>query len=163
MFSAYAPRHRCFIPGCDTDWSNSTFKNDIDASYRQFALPTEHQGSDMFKAAEAFDPCNMFEHNLPYNCQPESFDNSSIVACESFVYDLSIFPETLTTKLDLVSYTLKTRLEMHSVLYPREPRLLMQTACLPLQDFIVQTTSLPKSLPSFVKFEKKSKKIYLTN
>jgi hypothetical protein len=110
MFSAYAPRHRCFIPGCDTDWSNSPFKNAIDASYTQFALPTEHQGTDMFKAAEAFDPCNMFEHTNPYNCQPESFDNSSIVACESFVYDLSIFPETLTTKWDLVSYTLKTRL-----------------------------------------------------
>jgi hypothetical protein len=61
----------------------------------------------MFKAAEAFDPCNMFENMNPYNCQPESFDNSSIVACESFVYDLSIFPETLTTKLDLVSYIQK--------------------------------------------------------
>jgi hypothetical protein len=39
-----------------------------------------------------------------------------------------------------------TRLKMHSVLYPREPRLLMQTclqACLPLQDCIVQTTRLP--------------------
>jgi hypothetical protein len=35
---------------------------------------------------------------------------------------------------------------MHSVLYPREPRLLSNadmTACLPLQDCIVQTTSLP--------------------
>jgi hypothetical protein len=41
----------------------------------------------------------------------------------------------------------QTRLKMHSVLYPREPRLLSSnadmTACLPLQDCIVQTTRQP--------------------
>lgn len=36
------------------------------------------------------------------HCDAESFDNKTIVACQSFVYDQSLFPETLTTKLDLV-------------------------------------------------------------
>ena len=36
------------------------------------------------------------------SCTPESFDNTSIVECQSFVYDTSLFSETLATKLDLV-------------------------------------------------------------
>ena len=36
-------------------------------------------------------------------CHSESFDNSTVMACESYVYDTSIFPETLTTSFNLVS------------------------------------------------------------
>jgi hypothetical protein len=102
MFAAFAPRHRCFIPGCD---DNSTF-NDIDTIYKKFALPTDHKATDMFIAEESFDPCNMYESTDPGSCSADSFDNSTSVPCESFVYDLSLFPETLTTKLDLVSFTI---------------------------------------------------------
>ena len=39
-------------------------------------------------------------------CQSESFDNGSAIACESYVYDTSIFPETLTSSFNLVSILL---------------------------------------------------------
>ena len=38
------------------------------------------------------------------SCTPDSFDNSTIVECQTFVYDTLLFPETLTTKLDLVRW-----------------------------------------------------------
>ena len=56
MFTAFAPRHRCFIPGCDK--SNDTI-NDLDASYQSFALPKEYSSSEIF-LTEHFDPCHMF-------------------------------------------------------------------------------------------------------
>ena len=36
------------------------------------------------------------------SCQAGSFDNTSLVPCESYVYDRTLFPETLTTHLNLV-------------------------------------------------------------
>ena len=71
----------------------------------------------MFGNDEKFDPCQMYAINEEVNwknseafgfCQSESFDNSTIMACESYVYDRSIFTETLTTSFDLVS-TLQIR------------------------------------------------------
>ena len=86
--------------------------NDIDASFQKYALPKEYSSSEMFGNDEKFDPCQMYAINEEVNwknseafgfCQSESFDNSTIMACESYVYDRSIFPETLTTSFDLVS------------------------------------------------------------
>ena len=66
----------------------------------------------MFGNDEKFDPCQMYAINEGVKwknseafgfCQSDSFDNSTIMACESYVYDRSIFPETLTTSFDLVS------------------------------------------------------------
>ena len=36
-------------------------------------------------------------------CIPEAFDNFSTISCDSYVYDTSLFPETFTISLDLVS------------------------------------------------------------
>jgi hypothetical protein len=100
MFAAFAPRYRCFIPGCD---SNTTL-NSVDTIYNSFALPSKETITDMFSDDDTFDSCNMYTSvDSGGSCLPSSFDTSTIVPCQSYVYDLSIFPETLTTKLDLVS------------------------------------------------------------
>ena len=67
----------------------------------------------MFGNNEKFDPCKMYalhetgivsENSITnVQCHSESFDNGTVMACESYVYDKSIFPETLTTSFNLVS------------------------------------------------------------
>ena len=69
----------------------------------------------MFGNDEKFDPCQMyalfeevkdqgnFENSGANVCELESFDNGTILDCESYVYDRYIFPETFTTSFNLVS------------------------------------------------------------
>ena len=60
----------------------------------------------MFVEDETFNPCQMYalkDAQTTGSCSPESFDVNSTVNCQSFVYDTSVFPETLTTIHDLVS------------------------------------------------------------
>ena len=61
----------------------------------------------MFLKEENFDPCQMYalkDTQTTGSCDAESFDNATTTDCQSFVYDTSLFPETLTTKLDLVRF-----------------------------------------------------------
>ena len=63
--------------------------------------------SEIFVDDEKFNPCQMYalkETQASDSCTPDSFDNSTIVECQTFVYDTLLFPETLTTKLDLVRW-----------------------------------------------------------
>ena len=101
MFAAFEPRHRCFISNCD----NETTSNRIQDTFVQYALPNEYGSSEIFREDENFDPCRMYEfvnHSTEPACSQHSFDNSSILKCNQFVYDDSVFTETLTTKFDLV-------------------------------------------------------------
>ena len=103
MFAAFEPRHRCFVPNCDEDFHN----NELQATFVQHALPKEYGSSEMFREDETFDPCNMFEYvnndnQTTKTCNPELFVNSSVIKCDQYVYDTSVFEETLTTKFDLV-------------------------------------------------------------
>lgn len=100
MFTAYAPEFRCFVPGCD----DPSMKNEsiMDNTILDFALPKEYSSTEMFTTAD-HDPCHMYQNDGSGTCSAEAFDNTSTVACESYVYDRNLFPETLTTKLDLVS------------------------------------------------------------
>ena len=73
-------------------------------------LPKEYSSGEMFGNDEKFDPCKMYAlHEAGIDsensgiCHLESFDNGTVMACESYVYDTSIFPETLTTSFNLVS------------------------------------------------------------
>ena len=76
-------------------------------------LPKEYSSGEMFGNDEKFDPCKMYalhetgivsENSITnVQCHSESFDNGTVMACESYVYDKSIFPETLTTSFNLVS------------------------------------------------------------
>ena len=51
-----------------------------------------------------FDPCQMYDviNETKLTCAASSFDNSSIIKCNKFVYETFEFTETLTTKLNLV-------------------------------------------------------------
>ena len=53
---------------------------DIDAPFQNFTLPQEHLSTEIFLADEKFNSWKMY----------------------AFVYDTSLFSETLATKLDLV-------------------------------------------------------------
>ena len=68
----------------------------------------------MFVEDETYNPCQMYalkDTESTGSCRAESFDNTTTIDCQSFVYDTSLFPETLTTKLDLV------RLPMFLIFY----------------------------------------------
>ena len=104
MFAAFEPRHRCFIPNCDNE-GTSNITNNIHETFVQHALPKEYGSSEIFREDENFDPCRMYEfinHPTEPGCSQHSFDNSSVLRCDQFVYDDSVFTETLTTKFDLV-------------------------------------------------------------
>ena len=72
-----------------------------------------YSSGEMFGNDEKFDPCKMYalhetgidsENSITnVQCHSESFDNGTVMACESYVYDTTIFPETLTTSFNLVS------------------------------------------------------------
>ena len=55
---------------------------------------------------EEFDQCKMNNIVIESSCSKASFNVSDVVNCEEFVYDDSIFQETLTTQLNLVSFQL---------------------------------------------------------
>ena len=99
LFTAYEPKFRCHIPICDG--INQT--NSIEEWYTVFALPPKESSSDMLMETSEYDPCHM----LPIvanstECNELVFDISNKVSCDQYVYDDSLFEETLTTSLDLV-------------------------------------------------------------
>ena len=83
-------------------------ENEIEAAFVKYAIPTEYGSSEMFREDESFDPCKMYLSNFTSviqdikACSPLAFDNSTVVPCDKFVYDKSVFIATLTTELDLV-------------------------------------------------------------
>ena len=102
MFAAFEPRHRCFVPVCDKSSKNSS--NTIQTSFVQFSLPKEYGSSEILRADEGFDPCKMYDtiDDSTTTCSSPSFNTSSIINCNKWVYDTTEFTETLTTKEDLV-------------------------------------------------------------
>ena len=95
LFTAFLPDYRCFVPNCEE--SNGT---SFQADFLEFSVPREHSSTEIFTTAK-FDPCHVYKSKTG-SCSKNGFDNSSIETCEAYVYDESIFPETLTTELDLV-------------------------------------------------------------
>lgn len=95
MFTAFEPRHRCFVPICDNDSSK------IQEPWVHFAIPSNQDSKEMLKSDELFDPCNMFEM-VGDSCKKDAFNQSKSVSCEQYVYEKDNFEETLTTKLNLV-------------------------------------------------------------
>ena len=109
MFAAYEPRHRCHIPHCDPELeneSNGAAHIPIQTPWLNYTLPNKYRSSEMFQQDENFDPCKMFQmaaHNEEQDmCLPSYFNNTSVQKCDEYVYDYSVFEETLTTKLNLV-------------------------------------------------------------
>lgn len=55
IFGAYEPAHRCYIPTCDTPFSQ------MNESHCEFSIPKEHSSKNIFTEAEKFDPCHRFK------------------------------------------------------------------------------------------------------
>ena len=102
MFAAFEPRHRCFVPLCEdvSDNISTTIHNE----FVQYALPEEYGSSEILRQDEKFDPCKRFEavDDSVTTCSASSFNSSSIISCNQWVYDTTEFVETLTTKSNLV-------------------------------------------------------------
>ena len=100
LFTSYEPKHRCFIPNCDTKSESGVGFN---ATYLEFALPKSYNSTELLKVDEEFDPCRMNKVVIESSCSQASFNVTDVVNCESYVYDDSVFQETLTSQLNLVS------------------------------------------------------------
>ena len=101
MFAAFEPRHRCFVPNCD---GISNISAIMEAPFVDYSLPKAYGSSEMLREDEPFNPCQMYDvrDKNTATCSPLSFDNSSVIGCNKYVYDTSEMIETLTTKLNLV-------------------------------------------------------------
>ena len=95
LFTAYLPDYRCSVPNCDFGDIS------IQADYLEFSVPKEYSSTEIFTTAK-FDPCHVYKVKQSGFCIQEAFDNSTIETCEEFIYETDVFPETLTTKLNLV-------------------------------------------------------------
>ena len=93
-FAGFAPPHRCHIP-CEDDLSNQT---ELDLSVRDWYRQLD--------TSEINTQCQFFKYRGPGSggggCHVEDFDVSDVEDCSKFVYDRSVFSETLVTNFDLV-------------------------------------------------------------
>ena len=91
-FSGYVPLHRCHIP-CEDDLSNHT---DLDLSDREWYQQLDTSDLDT--------QCQFYKYRgtSSEGCREEDFDVSEIEDCADFVYDKSVFSQTLVTNFDLV-------------------------------------------------------------
>ena len=90
-FAGFAPPHRCHIP-CEDDLSNQT---ELDLSSRLW-----YQQLD---TSEIDTQCQFYKYRGGGGeCHVEDFDISVVEDCTKFVYDRSVFTETLVTNFDLV-------------------------------------------------------------
>lgn len=106
MFAAFEPRHRCHVPICE-DVSNPIVGNtstSIHSEFVNYALPKEYGSSEILREDEKFNPCKRFEvvDDSVTTCAASSFNSSSSVSCDQWVYDTTEFVETLTTHSNLV-------------------------------------------------------------
>ena len=107
LFACFEPRHRCYITECD----GFNTSNVIEPDWINLAIPTidiiGNDGStcqaEMLKEDEQFDSCHRYNSSQDqHTCDMQSFNQSSVVPCESFVYDTSVVIESFTTKFGLV-------------------------------------------------------------
>ena len=109
MFAAFTPEFRCRVPVCDNAVGLHLSSEDlINPTWLQFAVPAKTENAAEFLIdGSKYDPCRMYETVDPKGgCVAENFKSSGNrsqgIICEEYVWDLSEFPETLTTKLGLV-------------------------------------------------------------
>lgn len=97
LFTVFEPQHRCKIDQCEA------FGSAVDANWTKFALPLQIEANEFLSKAAEIDSCHRFEFFSPDGeCKVENFNKDNILPCDSWVYDESEFPETLSTKINLV-------------------------------------------------------------
>lgn len=87
--------HRCFVVGCDT--INSSFVE----PWVNFSIPHEAHSQGFLDTDTHINPCQVFIRSRYQDCSKGSF-SSQRASCSGYVYDRSVYEETLATKLDLV-------------------------------------------------------------
>ncbi len=99
MLAAYTPSHRCFVPSCDNAMTTADNEDFI-----SFAIPKAEAVREFLTDGGPFDKCHMYSTiDGDQGCQPSNFNHSVLPEpCQRHIYDRSEFPETLTTKFDLV-------------------------------------------------------------
>jgi len=85
-FIAYTPPHRCYVPQCDQENSETFFKN-----HTNFSIPKDQNGPSL---------CQMYQ-NEDQLCTSESF-GGVFEDCQSWVYDHTLFPDTAVVAMDMV-------------------------------------------------------------
>ena len=104
LFAGLKPRHRCFVPNCDTEETMASMVPD----WISAATPTNVFSNsktcqvEMVKTDEEFDSCNKYQTIIENMCKIESFNQSGTEKCSSYVYDNSVVIESFVTKFDLV-------------------------------------------------------------
>ena len=101
LFAAFIPPHRCRVQPCDRDEPRPPVANE---TWTDFAIPKVEVVEGLFSSRGATEECAMFRvlNEQEGDCAPDNFDRNVTVACQEYVYDSSVFEETLATKLDLV-------------------------------------------------------------
>ena len=86
------------MPICD-----SVADPHVKTDFLEFAVPDKHNAKEFLNDGYAHDPCNVFPVlDSSAGCVASNF-GPNLTACDSgFVYDKSVYPETLSTRFNLV-------------------------------------------------------------
>ena len=101
LFAAFVPPHRCRVQQCDD--GDDPRPPLVNETWTDIAIPKVEAVEGLFSSRGATEECAMFRVlDDRGDCSPDNFDRNVTVECQEYVYDSSVFEETLATKLNLV-------------------------------------------------------------
>lgn len=89
VFSGYVVRHRCVVPGCDTDSSH------YDEPWLPFSVPSDNDG---VSSCQVFQRSNVSSSG---QCSADMFTDQ-VDECDQYIMDDSLFSSTVVSEWDLV-------------------------------------------------------------
>ena len=61
VFTAYEPRHRCYIPECESSNGSKVMNNIFKSAWLEFALPSEKSSNNYLAVQNEYDGCKMYD------------------------------------------------------------------------------------------------------
>ena len=61
VFTAYEPRHRCYIPECESSNGSKVMNNIFKSAWLEFALPSEKSSNNYLAVQNRYDGCKMYD------------------------------------------------------------------------------------------------------
>ena len=61
VFTAYEPRHRCYIPECESANGSKVMNNIFKSAWLEFALPSEKSSNNYLAVQNKYDGCKMYD------------------------------------------------------------------------------------------------------